>query len=94
MPRHQSSRLLSRQHSLSVKHAGPKVSNVEQQELQRLELVNKLEAERARCMANPHGHRRMAWDFAVIFPCLAYLTIVMPYRLCFHHEVSANAAPR
>ena len=35
------------------------------------------------CMFDPNSSRRVAWDLGVILPCLAYLTIVMPFRLCF-----------
>jgi hypothetical protein len=38
------------------------------------------------CMANPTSGYRMGWDFALIMPCLAYLTIVMPFRMCLGNE--------
>jgi len=37
-------------------------------------------------MANPSSIKRMAWDFVLIMPCLAYLTIVMPFRMCLGNE--------
>ena len=45
---------------------------------------------RPRCMADPHSPYRMAWDLLVICPCLLYLTIVLPYRLCFDHRASGG----
>lgn len=35
------------------------------------------------CMADPSANSRMAWDFFVIMPLLAYLTLSMPFRMCF-----------
>ena len=35
------------------------------------------------CMADPTSNSRMAWDFCVIMPLLAYLTLSMPFRMCF-----------
>ena len=36
-------------------------------------------------MADPHTQRRMFWDLAIIMPCLMYVTVTTPYRLCFNH---------
>jgi len=38
------------------------------------------------CMVDPSSSQRLMWDFSVIMPCLMYLTIMMPYRLCFNHS--------
>ena len=46
--------------------------------------------ERRSCMIDPHHPGRMAWDLAVIFPCLLYLTIVLPYRLTFAHVATGT----
>ena len=43
-------------------------------------------------MANPQSGYRMSWDFAVIMPCLAYLTIMMPFRMCFGNEPPPDSA--
>ena len=37
-------------------------------------------------MINPRNPFRMTWDLAVLLPFLLYLTIVMPFRLCFANE--------
>jgi len=38
------------------------------------------------CMADPSHPRRMAWDFFVVIPLLAYLAVVMPFKMCFGFE--------
>jgi hypothetical protein len=38
-------------------------------------------------MFDPHEFKRLCWDFLLILPCLIYLTVMMPYRLCFSDEV-------
>jgi len=35
------------------------------------------------CMFDPFSSHRTAWDLCFILPCLLYLTVMMPYRLCF-----------
>ena len=51
------------------------------------------------CMADPQSPKRMMWDFLVIMPLLAYLTIMMPFRMCFGNgaiklsRVSPHHAP-
>jgi hypothetical protein len=45
------------------------------------------------CMWDPSSSSRLAWDFTVIMPCLVYLTIMMPYRLCFNHAVRTTTKP-
>eukprot|EP00614_Pseudopedinella_elastica_P029832 CAMPEP_0172624572 /NCGR_PEP_ID=MMETSP1068-20121228/137649_1 /TAXON_ID=35684 /ORGANISM="Pseudopedinella elastica, Strain CCMP716" /LENGTH=181 /DNA_ID=CAMNT_0013433583 /DNA_START=32 /DNA_END=574 /DNA_ORIENTATION=+ len=37
-------------------------------------------------MINPKNQFRMTWDIGLIMPFLLYLTIVMPFRLCFANE--------
>jgi len=37
-------------------------------------------------MIIPRNPFRMTWDLAVLLPFLLYLTIVMPFRLCFANE--------
>ena len=45
------------------------------------------------CMADPTSNGRMAWDFCVIMPLLAYLTLSMPFRMCFGNgEIPAAAS--
>lgn len=39
-----------------------------------------------RWMINPRNQFRMAWDLGLIMPFLVYLTVVMPFRLCFANE--------
>ena len=36
-------------------------------------------------MADPQEPKRMMWDFMVIMPCLAYLTMMMPFRMTFNN---------
>jgi hypothetical protein len=40
------------------------------------------------CMFDPFSSKRTAWDLLIILPCLMYLTVMMPYRLCFVDNVS------
>ena len=37
-------------------------------------------------MADPTSPGRMAWDFVLVIPLLAYLSIVMPFKLCMGYE--------
>ena len=37
-------------------------------------------------MINPKNSFRMTWDLAVLLPLLLYLTIMMPFRLCFVND--------
>ena len=37
-------------------------------------------------MINPKNKFRMIWDLGLIMPLLVYLTILMPFRLCFDNE--------
>ena len=39
------------------------------------------------CFLHGRWHRvRLTWDIGLIMPFLVYLTIVMPFRLCFANE--------
>jgi len=48
-------------------------------------------------MFDPQAPKRMMWDFAVIMPCLGYLTLIMPFRMCFangnSHHAHSHALP-
>ena len=37
-------------------------------------------------MLNPRGGKRLTWDMVVTAPLLIYLTVMMPFRLCFDNE--------
>ena len=37
-------------------------------------------------MLSPSRPFRIGWDIGVVMPLLLYLTVVMPYRLCFANE--------
>jgi len=39
-------------------------------------------------MFNPTSPGRLSWDFMVILPCLAYLTVMMPFRMTFANEAT------
>jgi hypothetical protein len=45
------------------------------------------------CMADPTSNKRMAWDFCVIMPLLAYLTLSMPFRMCFGNGTTGFCSP-
>jgi len=42
------------------------------------------------CMTDPRDGKRMSWDFLAIMPSLAYLTIMMPFRMCFVNEAKGT----
>jgi len=45
------------------------------------------EQQKAGClMFDPTTARRLSWDLCVILPLLAYLTVMMPFRMCFENE--------
>mmetsp|Transcript_21226 Transcript_21226/g.27594 ORF Transcript_21226/g.27594 Transcript_21226/m.27594 type:complete len:450 (+) Transcript_21226:165-1514(+) len=50
----------------------------------------KLPGESWKFMFDPHDNKRLAWDFVFILPCLLYLTLVMPFRLCFMNEAQGS----
>jgi len=37
-------------------------------------------------MINPKSSFRMTWDLAALLPLLLYLTVMMPFRLCFAND--------
>jgi hypothetical protein len=39
-------------------------------------------------MINPRNKFRMQWDLGLIMPFLLYLTVIMPFRLCFANEAT------
>ena len=41
---------------------------------------------RSPCLFDPADSKRMAWDIFVIIPMLVYLTMMMPYQMCFAAE--------
>ena len=41
-------------------------------------------------MVNPTKPFRMCWDLGLVAPLLLYLTVMMPYRLCFANEPMLN----
>jgi hypothetical protein len=45
-----------------------------------------------RFMVNPSGSLRVLWDLGVIMPILLYLTIMLPFRICFDNE-PVNGTP-
>jgi hypothetical protein len=63
---------------------------VKQQKITATEIDPSLSQEPWKFMFDPHDWRRMAWDFAFILPCLVYLTVMMPYRLCFAHDAKGS----
>ena len=40
-------------------------------------------AKRSPCLFDPNSARRLSWDILVILPMLAYLTLAMPFQMCF-----------
>jgi hypothetical protein len=43
-------------------------------------------------MINPTKKFRMTWDLSLIMPFLIYLTVMMPFRLCFANEARYGTA--
>ena len=37
-------------------------------------------------MINPRSRKRITWDIGITAPLLIYLTVMMPFRLCFANE--------
>ena len=44
-----------------------------------------------RFMLSPVHTPRLAWDLAVITPLMAYLTIIMPFRICFNNDAEISS---
>ena len=43
-------------------------------------------------MFDPTGSWRISWDIAIIMPILCYLTVMLPFRMCFENEPVLNTA--
>ena len=65
----------------------PSMTKNIREQVAQAEQARKAEARgRVRCMADPTSPGRMAWDFVLVIPLLAYLSIVMPFKLCMGYE--------
>ena len=90
--------------SHSIRCVGPRKAEMEllrekarrSQELQALAFQEAADQEqqKAGClMFDPTTARRLSWDLCVILPLLAYLTVMMPFRMCFENEPTVRGTP-